>query len=141
LTEKQGSQDRLVAHRDTRLMDQYGTYDRFVAFRAAVMQAIAIAWKDEAFRARLIESPVQAMKDRIGYQFPFNMELGVDVDNAKWRPTTVADWQVLRPNLLELVLPPAPAHAGDRVEALAAFNASHLTFFNNRPLESGDATQ
>jgi ribosomally synthesized peptide (two-chain TOMM family) len=110
--------------------DDYGTYDRFIAYRAAVMRAIALAWRDEQFRKQLIEDPKQAMKAGIGYDFPFNMELRVHTDSATWKPLTVTDWRVDRRNLLQMVLPPRPANEADRVEALAAFNASHLTFLN-----------
>lgn len=110
--------------------DNYGTYDRFVAFRAAVMQAIAIAWSDEKFRKELIKDPKAALKSGVGYTFPFNIDLGVDVDNAEWKPLTVADWHVKRRDLLQMVLPPAPEQS-EQVEALAAFNATHLTFLND----------
>lgn len=107
--------------------DNYGTYDRFIAFRAAVMQAIAQAWRDPKFREKFIEDPKRALKEDIGYKFPFNMDLSVDADNAEWRPLTVTDWRVDIQNRLELVLPPAP-QADQQLEALAAFNAHHLTF-------------
>jgi ribosomally synthesized peptide (two-chain TOMM family) len=109
---------------------QHGVYDHFLAYRAAIMQAIALAWRDPAFRDQLIADPKAALKTGVGYKFPFNMELAVDVDNAVWRPHTVTDWQVKHHNLLELPLPPAP-EAVEQVEALAAFNAQHLTFLHN----------
>ena len=112
------------------MKDSYGTYDQFLAYRAAIMQAIALAWRDDNFRGQLIETPKQALKDGIGYDFPFNMELTVDVDNATWDPLTVADWRVTHRSRLQMVLPPAPPMA-ERVEALAAYNASHLTFLGS----------
>ena len=105
----------------------YGSYDRFIAYRAAIMQAIALAWRDPAYRDQLIANPKQALKDGVGYDFPYAMELAVDADSAEWRPTTVGDWQVLQHNLLELVLPPAPA-VDAQVQALAAYNARYPTF-------------
>ena len=108
----------------------YGSYDRFIAYRAALMEAIALAWRDPAFRDRLITDPKRALKEGVGYDFPFNMELGVDVDSAVWEPQTVGDWRVRHQNLLELVLPPAP-EPDEQVRALAAFNAHHLTFLQS----------
>lgn len=105
------------------------TYDHFIAFRAAVMQAIALAWRDKAYYDQLVTDPKRALKEGVGYRFPFNMELGVDVDNASWEPTTVGDWRVTRRNALEMVLPPTPP-VEEQVEALAAFNATHITFLN-----------
>lgn len=112
------------------MKDNYGTYDRFIAFRAAVMQAIALAWRSERYREELIADPKKALKDGVGYTFPFNIDLGVDVDNARWEPLTVADWHVMRRDTLRMVLPPAPPQA-EQVEALATFNATHLTFLND----------
>jgi ribosomally synthesized peptide (two-chain TOMM family) len=111
------------------MTDSYGTYDRFVRFRAAIMRAIALAWKDPAYRTQLIADPKKALKGGIDYDFPFGMDLGVDVDNATWEPTTVGDWRVDHCNRLQMVLPPAPPLA-EQVEALAAFNATHLTFLH-----------
>jgi ribosomally synthesized peptide (two-chain TOMM family) len=108
--------------------DDYGTYDRFIAFRAAVMQAIALAWGNPEFRTQLIADPKKAMRDSLDYEFPFKIDLEVDVDNAKWEPITVADWHVLRRDTLHMVLPPKPEDPAQQVEALAAFNATHLTF-------------
>lgn len=103
-----------------------GAYDRFIAYRIAIMQAIALAWRDDAFRDRLATDPKRALKEGVGYDFPFLMDLGVDLDNAEWLPVTVADWRVARRNAVQLVLPPAPADPADRVEALAAFSAASL---------------
>jgi ribosomally synthesized peptide (two-chain TOMM family) len=111
--------------------DDYGTYDRFIAFRAAVMQAIALAWGDAEYRAQLIADPKKALKTAFDYDFPFKIDLGVDVDNAKWEPITVADWHVLRRDTLHMVLPPKPEDPAEQVEALAAFNATHLTFLTD----------
>jgi len=111
--------------------DDYGTYDRFVAFRAAVMRAIALAWGNEQFRKDLIKHPKEAMKEHLDYTFPFNIDLAVDVDNARWEPMTVTDWHVLRRDTLDMVLPPKPEDPKQQVEALAAFNATHLTFLND----------
>jgi ribosomally synthesized peptide (two-chain TOMM family) len=108
--------------------DDYGTYDRFIAFRAAVMQAIALAWNDKEFRTDLIEDPKKAMKKAFDYDFPFKIDLGVDVDNARWEPMTVVDWHVLNRDTLQMWLPPKPEDPKQVVEALAAFNATHLTF-------------
>jgi ribosomally synthesized peptide (two-chain TOMM family) len=111
--------------------DDYGTYDRFIAYRAATMQAIALAWRDPKFRDEFIENPKKALKKGVGYDFPFNMDLRVDPDSATWEPRTVADWRVNQRNVLQMVLPPRPKDAADRVEALAAFNAKHITFLNS----------
>lgn len=108
--------------------DDYGTYDRFIAFRAAVMQSIGLAWKSDALRAALIKDPKGFMKEHFDYTFPFNIDLAVDDGNARWEPMTVVDWHVLRRDTLDMVLPPKPERADQQVEALAAFNATHLTF-------------
>lgn len=107
----------------------YGTYDRFIAYRAAVMRAIARAWSDPQYYEKLKKDPKEALKD-VNYTFPFDMDLGVDADNALWRPTTVADWYVRQRNTLTMVLPPAPP-LEQQPEALANFNSFHLTFLNS----------
>lgn len=107
--------------------ESYGTYDRFLAYRAAIMQAIALAWRDPAFREKLIADPKRALKEGVGYTFPFNMDIAVLVDNDVWEPDTVGDWRVIEQDHIEMVLPPAPEEA-EQLQALAAFNAKHLTF-------------
>src|SRR5262245_39836249 len=91
-------------------------YDEFIAYRVAIMQAIALAWRDKGFLARLKEDPKRALKTGVGYDFPFNMDLGIDVDNATWEPITVADWRVTKRNTVRLVLPQPPQDANQRIE-------------------------
>jgi ribosomally synthesized peptide (two-chain TOMM family) len=109
--------------------ESYGTYDRFLEFRAVIMQSIARAWRDENYRVSLIADPKQALKAAFDYDFPFNMNLSVNVDNAKWEQNTVGDWLVFKQNKLIMVLPPAPEQQ-EQLEALASFNAHHLTFLD-----------
>jgi ribosomally synthesized peptide (two-chain TOMM family) len=111
------------------MTDDYGTYDRFIKYRAVIMQAIALSWRDPAFRKQLHKNPKAALLRHFHYEFPFNMDLEVHFDNAEWAPETVADWHIIQRNLLQMVLPPAPPMA-QQVEALAAYNTTHLTFLN-----------
>jgi ribosomally synthesized peptide (two-chain TOMM family) len=110
----------------------YGTYDRFLAFRAAVMSAVALVWRQPELKKEFKEHPRAAFKKHLNYNFPFDLDLGVDLDNATWDPEKVADWFVTTTNVLSMVLPPAPQNPAEHVQALAAYNATHLTFASNR---------
>jgi ribosomally synthesized peptide (two-chain TOMM family) len=115
-----------MSHHDK---SNYGTYDRFLAYRAAIMQAIALAWKNPDFEKAFIENPIKALKDGVGYDFPFNMKVSVNDQNAEWEPKIVGDWHITKQDKLVFALPPAPKES-EQVEALAAFNANQLTFLN-----------
>ncbi len=103
------------------------TYDKFLEYRAVVIEAIAKAWQDEVFYEELKADPVVALKDGLDYDFPFNMNLAINPENAVWDPETTVDWIVNTENSLELILPPKPEE-GEEAVALAKYNSSHLTF-------------
>jgi ribosomally synthesized peptide (two-chain TOMM family) len=107
---------------------EIGSYDKFQAYRAVIMQAVALAWRDAAFKAELKSDPKGTLLERFGYRFPFRMDVEVIESGAEWRPSLVGDWLAHTENFLEMVLPPAPAQAADRAEALAAYNANHIDF-------------
>lgn len=115
------------------------TYDKFLKFRAVIIQAIALAWEDPKYKKRLIEAPKEALKEAFNYNFPFDMNMTIDVDNATWKPLLNAGWVVHIPNTLELVLPPKPDNKGlspreevlNQARALAAYNVTHLTFLTD----------
>lgn len=117
-------------------MGKTGTYDKFLEFRAAIIQAIALEWKDPVFRQQLLDNPVLAMREWLKYEFPFNMDVKVDDNSAKWTPTLNGGWTVYTLNVVDVMLPPKPeAGAGEKqvlVEAcaLAEYNRTHLTFMN-----------
>lgn len=107
------------------------SYDVFIECRAHIVRAIALAWQDPKFLKALIGNPRQAMRERLGYVFPYpNMEVKVDDGNAQWRPNGFTDWVVTQDNSLELYLPPCPADPAQQAIALASYNATHLTPFS-----------
>ncbi|WP_028311207.1 BMA_0021/BMA_0022 family TOMM bacteriocin [Derxia gummosa] len=106
---------------------QHGTYDKFLEYRAVIMQAIAKAWSNESFYRELVADPRAALLEHFGYEVPFKIAIEIDTESDEWLPTTVADWKVLKNNRLRMVLPPAPP-VEERIEALADYNRYHLTF-------------
>lgn len=114
---------------------QTGSYDKFLEFRVAVIQLVAEAWDHwdpekndftEEFKTKL-QNTKGYMKETLGYEFPFDMDLEVIFKNAVWEPETVVDWKVNATNTLSLFLPPAPP-VEEQAKALAKFNADHITF-------------
>ena len=103
------------------------SYDKFLQFRSVVIQAIAKAWQDEAFHEQLKLSPKVALKEAFDYDFPFNLDLKTNDDNAAWDQTEQGGWLVYEQNDLEMILPPPPAPEQEAV-ALAAYNAQHISF-------------
>ena len=106
---------------------QTANYDKFLEFRVAIIRAVAEAWQDEAYLKELQEDTKEAMKRRIGYQFPFKLDLSINVDNADWEPTTVVDWKVKIRNVLRIHLPDAPP-LDEQPSALAQYNVDNITF-------------
>lgn len=110
-------------------------YQDFLEFRSNVIQAIATAWNDDQYRQQLLEDPKKAMAERLGYHYPFDMDLKAQYDNATWDQKANSGWVVNKENIVELVLPPRPEVSGDSREkalqealALAEFNTHHITF-------------
>jgi ribosomally synthesized peptide (two-chain TOMM family) len=105
------------------LESSFPTYQQFLEYRAVIVQAIAVAWHDDAFRVKLVDDPQKALADRFGYRYPFSLAL----DTSEWTPATNGGWTTLENNVLELVLPPAPADPEQHAIALAAYNAKHIS--------------
>ncbi|MBC7860139.1 MAG: hypothetical protein H7Z39_15495 [Burkholderiaceae bacterium] len=105
-------------------------YDTFIQYRAVIIRAIALAWKDPAFKAELFKEPKSALKETFQYDFPYDMDVNVLDGSARWSPTSTVGWTVTAQNTVRLVLPPKP-EAGEEAVALATYNAQHLTFLTN----------
>ncbi|UEP36685.1 BMA_0021/BMA_0022 family TOMM bacteriocin [Burkholderia ambifaria] len=103
------------------------TYDQFLEYRATVIRAIALAWHSPAFLAELESDPVNALREHFDYHFPFKLDLKVQIKSSAWTPSVNGDWTAGHKNKLTLYLPPAPADEAQFAQALAAYNASHIT--------------
>lgn len=101
------------------------SYDQFLEFRAVIIEAIALAWRDPAFLAELREAPKRALKERFDYEYPVQVNLKVHNDTSTWMPGLTGGWKTNEFNALELVFPPAP-EPDQMTVALAAYNAKHL---------------
>jgi ribosomally synthesized peptide (two-chain TOMM family) len=111
----------------SKLASSFPTYEQFLEYRAVIVQAIAVAWHDDAFRDKLVEDPKKALKERFDYHYPFNLALKAQLDTSEWTPASNGGWTTLENNVLELVLPPAPADEKQHAIALAAYNAKHIS--------------
>jgi ribosomally synthesized peptide (two-chain TOMM family) len=109
------------------LESSFPTYQQFLEYRAVIVQAIAVAWHDDAFRVKLVDDPQKALADRFGYRYPFSLALKAQLDTSEWTPATNGGWTTFENNVLELVLPPAPADPEQHAIALAAYNAKHIS--------------
>ena len=109
---------------------QLATYDKFLKFRAVIVQSVALSWHDDQFKDAFKEDPVKALKERFDYDFPFGIHFSgnkaVSEEDYQWNPSGTGGW-VGPNNTLELVLPPKPGK-GQEAIALASYYADHLTF-------------
>ncbi|MCA8299977.1 BMA_0021/BMA_0022 family TOMM bacteriocin [Burkholderia seminalis] len=103
------------------------TYEQFLEYRATVIRAIALAWHSSAFLDELEADPIEALREHFDYHFPFRLDLKVQPKSSEWTPTVNGDWTAGRRNKLTLYLPPAPADKAQFAQALAAYNANHIT--------------
>ncbi|KVC99565.1 hypothetical protein WI77_00980 [Burkholderia ubonensis] len=103
------------------------TYEQFLEYRAVIIQAIALAWKSEDFRKDLEKHPIKTLKKQFKYDFPFQLDLKVQPKSSRWTPDVNGDWTSGHNNKLTLVLPPAPKDEAQFAQALAAYNANHIT--------------
>lgn len=114
------------------------TYDDFLIFRANVIRAIAKAWSNPEYKERLLHDPKEAIESAFRpYKYPFTYNLAAQDDTAYFDLKVNGNWVVKKFDKLTLVLPPKPpARPGAtaketalvQARALAAFNASHITF-------------
>src|SRR5687768_6851312 len=76
-------------------------------------QAVALAWKDESFKARLLADPTEALKTQFGFQGLVRMTLAVSEQTA-------ASDQV---GTLTLTLPAKPDNARDEAALISDYQA------------------
>lgn len=118
---------------------QQSTYDAFIHFRATVVRAVAKSWADPAFKEALLTGNTKEVLERAfyPYKYPFRYELAAQDNTADYRPDLVANWVVHKFDRIDLTLPPPPPrdegmsdmdYALRKAQALAAYNASHVTF-------------
>lgn len=105
-------------------------YDTFLQYRAHIIRAIALAWKDHDFKHALTHDPKKALKEALHYDFPYDMDLTIVKHSATWSPEMKQGWVVNTQNTVGLTLPPKPEH-GEEAVALAEYNARFLTFLSN----------
>lgn len=108
--------------------DEKSVYDRFLKFRAVIIQAIALGWEDEGFRQLLNDDPRKALREAFDYDCPFDIDMETNPRNAAWNKTVQGDWLVYKQNELRMVLPPKPDRKEEEALALADFNTKHITF-------------
>lgn len=103
------------------------SYDTFLTYRATIIRAIALAWRDPAFARDLEHNPKEALKERLHYDFPYDMDLSVIPASATFNAPVNLDWISHTRNVVGLTLPPRP-EPGQEAVALAEYNARFLTF-------------
>lgn len=78
-------------------------------------QAVALAWKDENFKARLLANPTDALRAQFG--FPGLLRMNLEVSEA---PTTTESDQV---GTLTLTLPAKPSDPRAEAALIADYEA------------------
>ncbi|RQR61896.1 hypothetical protein DIE07_07610 [Burkholderia sp. Bp9002] len=106
------------------------TYEQFLEYRAVIIRAIALSWHSTVFLDELEADPVKALREHFDYHFPFRLDLKVQTKSSAWTPSVNGDWTSGHKNKLTLVLPPAPADETQFAQALAAYNANHVTIMD-----------
>ncbi|MEM7251274.1 MAG: BMA_0021/BMA_0022 family TOMM bacteriocin [Pseudomonadota bacterium] len=113
------------------IADYTGTarYDLFLEARVYIVRAVALAWKDEAFKRDFLKDPAKAMEEAFGYVWPYNVEFEAFASRERWQPELVQGWRGAI-NVIELPLPPAPPK-DQRAEAIGVYGAEHLIFLTD----------
>jgi len=109
---------------------ELGDWQPFLEFGALIVRAIAIAWKDDAFARALSTDAASALESWLGYRFPWNIPLKIEITGSKtkWQPAKDAAsngfWENLPTNTLTLAIPNKPDDSDAKVFpiALAAYN-------------------
>jgi ribosomally synthesized peptide (two-chain TOMM family) len=93
------------------------------------LQAIALAWKSEDFKQRLMKNPREAFAHAFQFDIPGTMELRIEeLDDKKfgWQKDGNTEW-VLPGPIVHLFLPPRPA-LEEQAVALSNYAASVYSF-------------
>ncbi len=112
------------------IQNRPAVYDRFLQFRAMVIQAIALAWKDKTFAKKFKSNPREAFFEAFGYDCPFDIDIVSEENNAKWGGYYSGEWETVQQEQITMVLPPKPEQADEEPIALLNWYANHLTFMN-----------
>ena len=110
--------------RDNRLP----SYESMLEFQEVYLRAVALSWKDPAFRQALLHNPEQALADYFAYRCPWNVVLKVreaSGDGQGW-DKEARRWK-LPPVRTTFGLPAAPA-IDEQLVAFAAYNDAGPTY-------------
>lgn len=108
------------------------SYESLLEFQEVYLLAVAVSWKDEVFKKKLLDNPMSALEHYFGYKCPWNITLKVtDIpnggphkygwDNAKGK------WH-LPVNSITFGLPMLPERDEEVCIALASYNDAGPTY-------------
>ena len=89
--------------------------------RQIEIKAVALAWKDEAFKARLLENPREALKTSFGVELAQDVELKVrEGVPGEARASSTSG------KLLDITLPPVPQPSAMQAVAVGNYAAAEV---------------
>jgi ribosomally synthesized peptide (two-chain TOMM family) len=85
------------------------------------IKAVALAWKDEAFKALLLQNPREALKNSFGVELAQDVELRVrEGAQGDMRAASTSD------KLLDITLPPTPQLSAMQAVAVGNYAAAEV---------------
>jgi ribosomally synthesized peptide (two-chain TOMM family) len=106
------------------------SFESLLEFQEVYLRAIALSWRDDKFKRRLIEDPLLALQHYFAYKCPWNIKLeirelgpesgyGWNKSEQKWN---------LPKNGMTFGVPVKPDSIGEEAIALAAYNDAGPTY-------------
>ena len=107
--------------------NQIPSYEALLEFQEVYTRAVALSWRDEAFKEALLADPLYALQAYLHYRCPWNIEVKVNAAPAGrgWQSAS-SSWNLPR-NSMTFGLPNRPKVEEESI-ALAAYNDAGPTY-------------
>lgn len=100
------------------------TLESMLEFQKVYLRAIALSWRDPAFKAELLDRPLDTLAKYFGYQCPWIIDIDIEKAGASHGWTSDGkgggSWNLPR-NVMTVGIPEQPARLDEEAVALAAY--------------------
>lgn len=98
------------------------TQETMLEFAEVYLQAVELSWRDDVFKAALLEDPMSALRHYFHYNTPWNFRLIIEqVEGGEYGWINNSIWN-LPVNEISVGLPTAPKNLTEHPVALALYN-------------------
>ncbi|EDT43636.1 BMA_0021/BMA_0022 family TOMM bacteriocin [Burkholderia ambifaria] len=100
------------------------TLESMLEFQKVYLRAIALSWRDPAFKAELLDRPLDTLAKYFGYQCPWILDIEIEKTHGDHGWTSDGkgggSWNLPR-NVMTVGIPEQPTNLNEEAVALAAY--------------------